>query len=49
MKQRNNDLIKAIYGDRQEITYQHYTSNFINPNFTHISISLYIQETSYMK
>ena len=38
MKQRNNDLLKAIYGNRQEITYQHYTSNFINiytRNFLH--------------
>ena len=33
----------------KKFTYQHYISNFINPSITYISISLYTQETSYMK
>ena len=34
-RKRNLDLI------HNKITYQHYTSNFINPNITYISKSLY--------
>ena len=34
----------------KKYTYQHYIyQNFMNPITTYISISLYIQETSYMK
>ena len=40
----NHDLLKAIYGNTEEITYQHYTSNFIKSSIIYISTSLYTRK-----